>query len=348
MSTVLLTGSQGFIATYICCELLNNGYQVIGVDDFSKYGQVIRPQDNHPNFLFDQVDIVKNYVHLENLVYHYKPKYIISCAAKIGGIAYFNEHSYEILHDNEAIMSNVCDAAIYAHKSYGLKRFINISSSMVFEQTKIYPTPETEINNCSPPLSSYGFQKLATEYWTRELYRSFKIPYTIIRPFNAVGAFEDEAKDEKIIMSGNIKLMMSHVLPDYVNKSLKKQSPFRILGTGKQIRHLTNGKDIAHAIRLAMESDKAINEDFNISHSEPINMLDLAKRVWEKVNPIKEFIYELEPGYEFDVQVRSPSVEKAKNLLGFEAKISIDQSIDEVVNYIKTKEERNIQKYSNL
>ena len=337
--TVLLVGGQGFIGTFMCCDLLNNGYNVISCDNFSKYGRVSRPQDNHERFRLAEFNIIgkEGDIWLENLIWKYQPSYIINFAAKIGGIAMFHEYPYDILRDNELIMATIMDNALAAHKKHGLERLIVLSSSMVFEQTNIYPTPESEVKRCPPPLSSYGFSKLAVEYWVKAANKQYNLPYTIIRPFNSVGAYEDEAINTKEVMSGNIKLMMSHCLPDFCNKAIKKQDPFRILGTGKQIRHLTNGRDIAEGIRLAMESDRGLNEDFNISHPESITMLELAERVWKKVNPKLPFNYELEPGYEFDVQKRSPDVTKAKKLLGFEAKISIDESIDEVINYIKNK-----------
>ena len=66
-------------------------------------------------------------------------------------------------------------------------------------------------------------------------------------------------------MSGNVKLALSHVVPDLVLKVLKGQDPLHILGEGNQVRHYTYGADLAHGIRLAMESPKAVNEDFNLS-----------------------------------------------------------------------------------
>ena len=79
-------------------------------------------------------------------------------------------------------------------------------------------------------------------------------------------------------MSGNVKLAMSHVVPDLVLKVLKGQDPLHILGDGSQVRHYTYGGDLAHGIRLAMESDAAVNDDFNLSTAQSTTVLELAER----------------------------------------------------------------------
>jgi nucleoside-diphosphate-sugar epimerase len=108
-----------------------------------------------------------------------------------------------------------------------------MSSSMVFESTSVYPTPEGEQLKSPPPLSTYGFQKLACEYFAKGAWEQYKLPYTIIRPFNCIGIGEKRALCDKEIMSGNVKLAMSHVVPDLVQKVLKGQDPLHILGSGE-------------------------------------------------------------------------------------------------------------------
>ena len=106
--TVLVTGSQGFIGSYLCLELLNNGYQVIGVDNFSKYGKVSRPHDSHKNFIFHEMDVL-------DLKYETVPEeflevdYIIAVAAMIGGISYFHKYAYDLMATNERIMASTFD-----------------------------------------------------------------------------------------------------------------------------------------------------------------------------------------------------------------------------------------------
>ena len=136
-------------------------------------------------------------------------------------------------------------------------------------------------------------------------------------------------------MSGNVKLLMSHVVPDLVNKCLLGQDPLHILGSGCQVRHYTNGRDIARGMRMALESEHAINEDFNISTAQGTTVMELARMVWERVNPGRPFRAVSDPPYEHDVQKRVPDVEKARRILGFEAKIGLSESLDEVVGWLR-------------
>jgi nucleoside-diphosphate-sugar epimerase len=332
---VLLTGSQGFIGSYICQELLENGYKVVGIDNYSKYGQVSRPQDKNPNFKLYVADVLTD--EFSQIVSDEKPDMIIAGAAMIGGISYFHKYAYDLLATNERILAQTFDAAIKGHQEGWLKRIIVMSSSMVFEETTVYPTPETEIKNCPPPSSTYGFQKLASEYFAKGAFEQYGLPYSIVRPFNCVGVGEEDSISEHEVTSGNIKLMMSHVLPDLINKILKGQNPLHVLGCGDQVRCYTNVSDLARGIRMVMESDKAINNDFNLSTSTATSVLELAEKIWGYLRPDEPFNHVCDAGYEYDVQKRIPNTSKAKELLGFEAVISLDNSIQEVINYMKDK-----------
>ena len=331
---ILITGSQGFIGSYICNELLDKGHEVIGVDNFSKYGELKRPHDNHSNFKLYKRDILIDQLHDICLIE--KPDQIIAGAAMIGGITYFHKFAYDLLSTNERILAETFDAAIKGYKEGYLKRIVVLSSSMVFEETNTYPTPESDILNCPPPSSTYGFQKLASEYFAKGAFEQYGLPYTIIRPFNCVGIGEEDSIGEEEVMSGNVKLMMSHVLPDLINKTLKGQKPLRILGEGNQVRCYTNGKDLARGIRIAMESEDAINEDFNISTPVGTCVLELAELIWDKIND-EPFSYESDEPFTYDVQRRIPNVDKAREILGFEAEISLEESVDEVLEYMRNK-----------
>jgi nucleoside-diphosphate-sugar epimerase len=332
---ILLTGSQGFIGSYICQELLENGYKVVGIDNYSKYGRVSRPQDKNLNFKLYVSDVLSD--EFLKIVSDEKPDMIIAGAAMIGGISYFHKYAYDLLSTNERILAQTFDAAIKGYQEGWLKRIIVMSSSMVFEETTVYPTPETEIKNCPPPSSTYGFQKLASEYFAKGAFEQYGLPYSIVRPFNCVGIGEEDSISEHEVTSGNIKLMMSHVLPDLINKILKGQNPLHVLGCGDQVRCYTNGSDLARGIRMVMESDKAINNDFNLSTSTATSVLELAEKIWGYLRPNEPFVHVCETGYEYDVQKRVPNTSKAKELLGFEAVISLDDSIQEVINYMKKK-----------
>jgi len=128
---------------------------------------------------------------------------------------------------------------------------------------------------------------------------------------------------------------MSHVVPDLVQKVLKGQDPLHILGSGDQIRHYTYGGDLAKGIVMAMEHPEAKCEDFNLSTAQGTTVLELAEAIWRKIKgPDAEFRTVHDDPFEYDVQRRVPSTEKAKRVLGFEAQTTLDQMLDEVIPWI--------------
>lgn len=329
---VLVTGSAGFIGGYLVEEMLAHGHDVYGVDNYSKYGRVQKSYDNHPRYHFVEGD-AKNVALMKELCAGVDQ--VVAGAAMIGGISYFHEMAYDLLAENERICAATFDAAIWAHANRSLKRIVVISSSMVFESAAVYPTPEGEQLRSPPPLSTYGFQKLATEYYCKGAHEQYGLPYTIVRPFNCVGIGEGRALVDKEVLSGNVKLAMSHVVPDLVQKVLKGQDPLHILGSGGQVRHYTYGGDLARGIRVCAESPKAVNNDFNLSIAKSTTVLELAEAIWKKLKPGKPFNYTSDKPFQYDVQKRVPDVQKAKDVLGFEATTPLETVLDEVIPWIQ-------------
>ncbi len=333
MAKVLVSGSAGFIGGYVVEALLQQGHQVVGLDDHSKYGPVARSYDGHPNYRLVEGDARDS-----ELVYSLLDgcQHFIAGAAMIGGISYFHTYAYDLLATNERIIASSCDAAIRAHRDGGLEKVTYLSSSMVFEGTDRWPSYEGQEQEVPPPMSSYGFQKLAVEYFARAAHQQYGLPYTIIRPFNCVGIGEERALGDVEIESGNVKLAMSQVVPDLVQKVLKGQDPLHILGDGSQIRHYTYGGDLAQGIVLAMEHPAALNEDFNLSTQESTTVLELAQLIWAKIKGAETpFRHVCDTPFEHDVQRRVPSTEKARRVLGFEATTSLSQMLDEVIPWIQ-------------
>jgi nucleoside-diphosphate-sugar epimerase len=334
---VLVTGAAGFINGYLVPELLEAGHDVIGVDKFSKYGRLAKSYDDHPRYRFVEGE-AKDVDLLRDLAAECDQ--VVAAAAMIGGISYFHEFAYDLLAENERILAATFDAAIAARSAGHLERIVVMSSSMVYESATVFPTPEGAQLSSPPPISTYGFQKLASEYFAKGAWQQFRLPYTIVRPFNCVGIGERRAVRDTDVMSGNVKLALSHVVPDLALKVLKGQDPLHILGEGSQVRHYTYGGDLAHGIRLAMESPRAVNEDFNLSTARSTTVLELAECIWTKVHgPGRPFRYVSDPPFEHDVQLRVPDVRKARGVLGFEATTSLESMLDEVVPWIRSEVE---------
>jgi nucleoside-diphosphate-sugar epimerase len=330
---ILVTGAAGFINGYLVPDLLEAGHEVIGLDDFSKYGPLTKSYDTHPHYEFVEGD-AKDLDLMRELAADVDQ--IVAAAAMIGGISYFHEFAYDLLAENERILASTFDAAIAAHGTGRLERIVVVSSSMVFESATEFPTPEGAQLTSPPPTSTYGFQKLSAEYFARGAWEQYRLPYTIVRPFNCVGIGERRAVRDADVMSGNVKLALSHVVPDLALKVLKSQDPLHILGDGSQVRHYTYGGDLARGIRLAMESPKALNDDFNLSTARSTTVLELAECIWSKVHADdRPFRYVADSPFEHDVQMRVPDVRKAKAILGFEATTSLESMLDEVIPWIR-------------
>lgn len=334
MAKVLVSGSAGFIGGYVVEELLSRGHHVVGIDNYSKYGKVTKSYDDSPAYTFVEGDCtdVPLMTELVSDCDHF-----IAGAALIGGISYFHAYAYDLLATNERIMAASCDAALKAFASGKgrLQKVTYMSSSMVFESTEHWPSAEGDERKVAPPLSSYGFQKLAVEYFARAAWEQYELPFTIVRPFNCVGIGESRAIGEHEVLSGNVKLAMSHVVPDLIQKIVKGQDPLHILGEGNQVRHYTYGADLARGIVTAMEHPAALNEDFNLSTAESTTVLQLAEMIWDKIHKgAKPFSYVSDPAYEYDVQKRVPAVGKARDVLGFEATTSLSEMLDLVIPWI--------------
>lgn len=329
---ILVTGSAGFICGYLVDELLKSGHEVYGIDNFSKYGKVEKSYDKHPNYHFTFGD-VKDVELMKRLAGECDQ--VLAAAAMIGGISYFHEMAYDLIAENERIAAATFDAAIWAFKNKSLKKINVMSSSMVYESALSFPSYEGDQRKCPPPLSTYGFQKLACEYFAQGAWEQYKLPFTVIRPFNCVGTGEKRALCDKEILSGNVKLAMSHVVPDIAHKIIKGQDPLHILGSGAQIRHYTYAGDLARGIRLCIERPEAVNEDFNLSTPVSTNVVELSELIWKKIRKDgKPFRFTSDTPFKYDVQKRVPSVDKAKRLLGFSADTTLDQILDEVLPWI--------------
>ena len=330
---ILVTGSSGFIAGYLIAELLDAGHEVVGLDNDSKYGRMERAFDGHPGYRAVLGD-AKDPAILSELLSDCDQ--FVAAAAIIGGISLFHELAYDLLAENERITAAAFDAAIAAHKRGTLEKITVVSSSMVYENCDVYPTPEGAQRISPPPHSTYGFQKLATEYFAQGAREQYGLPFTIVRPFNCIGIGEKRAKSDKEILSGNVKLAMSHVVPDLVQKGAERdriRSTFWGDGPSGPALYLRRRPCPGHAY-LAIESPDALNEDFNLSTAASTTVLELAELIWRKIKGHEPLRIVSDKPYTYDVQRRVPAVEKAKRLLGFEAKTTLSEALDEIIPWI--------------
>jgi nucleoside-diphosphate-sugar epimerase len=251
--------------------------------------------------------------------------HVVHLAAIVGGIANFHKLPHTLTEVNNALYNAVVRAAL----DHDCERFVYVSSSMVFERATQFPTTEEHVWECPMPRSAYGFSKLTGEVYCRAAHDEHGLPFTICRPFNAYGPGELPDDEPGI----------AHMVPDVIRKVLSGQRPLQIFGDGTQTRTLTHVDDIADGIVTAMASPAGLNEDFNVSAADERTVAEIARVIWEACGRAPED-FELEhlPSFEVDVVRRWPSVEKARRLLGWSARIGLAEGIGQTVEWLRSQE----------
>jgi len=314
---VLVTGGAGFLGSHLVEKLLELRAIVIVVDNLSKGStKNIEKYFSSPNFKFLNKDIttrdsVKGLLKDIDVCFH--------LAARIGGIGYFHRYPATILRDNTLMTINLWDEAVNANTDI---KMVYISSSMVYERTNIFPTPESALERIPPPLTSYGFSKLVGEYIAKAYYEEFGIPYIIVRPFNIYGPGEEPGD----------YVGYAHVIPDLIKKILSGQYPLEILGTGDQTRCFTYVTDAVEGILLVTE--QAVNDDFNVGSDEEVKIKDLARLLWRICGRKESFKIKCLPSFKYDVKRRVPDVTKVKKL-GWSPKVKLEEGLKKVVEWYR-------------
>lgn len=253
--------------------------------------------------------------------------HVIHLAAIVGGIANFHKLPFTLTEANNALTGAVARASV----DNDVERFVYVSSSMVFENAREFPTTEEHLLDCPAPRSAYGFSKLAGEVYTRAAHDEHGLRYTICRPFNAYGPGEIPDPQEPGI---------AHAVPDLIAKALAGQQPLQIFGSGRQTRTLTHIDDIADGIVASMTALAGENQDFNISATEELTVAEIARLIWDVCGQDPErFVLEHLQPFEVDVRRRWPSVEKARRMLGWEARADLRQGIAETVDWLRGRAE---------
>ncbi len=311
MSRVLVTGGAGTIGAAVVRRLLSDPAWEVRVSDQRAAPQWMREGcEVHTGDLRDLHEAraaTRGCTH------------VIHLAAIVGGIANFHRLPYTLTEVNNALYNAIIRAALDEE----VERFVYVSSSMVFERATEFPTSEAHLPDCPTPQSAYGFSKLTGEVYCRAAHDEHGLPFTICRPFNAYGPGEVPDAEPGI----------AHAVPDLIKKVLSAQRPLQIFGTGEHTRTLTHVDDIADGIVSAMGAAAALNEDFNISASEELTVAEIARVVWEACGEDPaQFELEHLPSFTVDVVRRWPSVEKAKRLLGWEARIGVQEGIAATVS----------------
>jgi UDP-glucose 4-epimerase len=323
MKKVLCLGGAGFIGSYVVRDLLEAGYHVTVIDNFSKYGYLRHDFYEHPQFRLESKDVRAMYPA------EFSGYDIVLClAALIGGIKYFHRIPYRIARDNTEILAHAIDSTLAAAPE---ALFVYFSSSMVYERMT-RPVTEEDALNQPAPVTNYGMQKLFGEFMTRGAHTEFGLQYLIVRPFNAVGGGElpDLRRD------GSVDFGMAHVIPDFVYKAIIRQTPFEIFGDGDQVRTFTHARDVAAGLRAILDAGLR-NDDFNICGNSTETVADLARKIWARVNdgeafpPVKSM-----PVPPADVRFRIGVSDKLHAATGWQPKYDVDAIVDDTYQFVSS------------
>lgn len=292
---LLLTGSEGSLAQW-CIKRLELTYDIVGVDNFSRYGF----QDRDRSYVFEQVNLT-NLTEVDTLFSKYKFDYVLHCAAQIYGVKGFHIYSADILNNNTVSTANLLASCV----QHQIKKIAFISSSMVYENAIVFPLREEYTDTIAPPTTGYGMSKLIGERMLKEYRAQYGLNYVVWRPFNIVTPHERSDREPGI----------AHVMADFIEKIIFKKDPvIEIFGDGNQIRCFTWIDDIAKII--SEKSFDSITDDqiYNVGSETPTRIIDLAKMIYQQSNRTDFFNPKFIDIYTDDVKLRIPDCSKAKTI----------------------------------
>ncbi len=254
--------------------------------------------------------------------------HVIHLAAIVGGIANFHRLPHTLTEVNNALYNAVIRAALELE----VERFVYVSSSMVFERAELFPTPEEYLPDCPVPLSAYGFSKLTGEVYCRAAHAEHGLPYTICRPFNAYGpgelpdaepgiahAVPGPDREGALGAAAAADLRLWRADPDAdPRRGHRRRGGHRdelAGGAERGLQHL--GLARAHG-----RGDRAVSSGRRAARTRTSSCSSTL------------------PSFEVDVQRRWPSVEKARRLLGWEARIAVEDGIAATVGWLRERRAR--------
>ncbi|AAD35594.1 UDP-glucose 4-epimerase [Thermotoga maritima MSB8] len=303
---ILVTGGAGFIGSHVVDKLIENGYGVIVVDNLSS-GKV---ENLNRNALFYEQSIEDEEM-MERIFSLHRPEYVFHLAAQASVAISVREPARDA-------KTNIIGSLVLLEKSikYGVKKFIFSSTggAIYGENVKVFPTPETEIPH---PISPYGIAKYSTEMYLEFFAREYGLKYTVLRYANVYGPRQDPYGE-----AGVVAIFTERML---------RGEEVHIFGDGEYVRDYVYVDDVVRANLLAME--KGDNEVFNIGTGRGTTVNQLFKLLKEITGYDKEPVYK--PPRKGDVRKSILDYTKAKEKLGWEPKVSLEEGLKLTVEYFR-------------
>jgi len=199
---------------------------------------------------------------------------------------------------------------------------------MVYERCETVPSDEKDVDDMRIPFTDYGLSKLVGERLSRAFQKQYGVDFTIWRPFNIITPFEKAEPEPGV----------AHVFADFVDRLiLRNENPLQVLGDGEQVRCFTWIGDVARAIARFSFDERTRNEAFNLGNPDPTKISDLARMIFKSgqnqgaIRKGEELRFEHRPIFADDVRIRVPAVEKARRVLGWQAEVKTQDSVDRCV-----------------
>ncbi len=309
--TVFLTGGAGFIGSSLAERLVDQNKIVI-YDNLHRNALKSTTLPDHPNVQFKQGDVLDG----EGLAKAMQGATHVVHLAAIAGVDTVMKSPVRTMRVNLLGTVNVLEAASHLTN---LECFVDFSTSEVFG-THAYKVEETHVTSqgsVGEARWSYAVSKLAGEYLTHSYYHEMKLPAVTVRPFNIYGPNQ--------VGVGAIHHFIRRALQD---------EEIEINGDGSQIRAWCYISDIVDALLLIFEKPEAKGEVFNIGNPRStVTVFDLAKHIIRLAGSKSKIGFR--PLNYTDVEIRVPSIEKARSLLGFEPKVDLEEGLKATISWYR-------------
>lgn len=306
----LVTGGAGFIGSHLCDYLLEKGYEVVCIDNLLTGSEKnIKHLENNANFKFIKADIVSDIPDLGKI------DYIFHLASPASPIDY-QKNPEETLLANSLGTLNILKLAKEKEAVV-----LIASTSEIYGDPKEHPQKETYWGNANSfgPRACYDESKRFAEAASYVFISKYNIDARIVRIFNTYGPRMQ--KDD------------GRVVSNFINQAIKGD-PFTIYGDGKQTRSFCFVSDMVEGICKAMFTKGTKGQIFNLGNPEEYTVLELAEKIKEMTGAKSEFVFESLP--QDDPMQRQPDISKAKEVLGWEPKVSVDEGLKKTIEYYRS------------
>ena len=309
---ILLTGGAGFIGSTLGRRLVEDN-EIIALDNLHRDALSGTEVAEHPNLTFVHADVLDADAVREAAA---GATHIVHLAA-IAGVDTVRESPVRTMRVNLIGTYNVLEAALATRGS--LERLVDFSTSEVFG-THAYNVGEghvSTIGSVGEIRWTYAVSKLAGEHMAHAYREEHGIPVVTIRPFNVYGPGQ--------IGGGAIR--------SFIEAALAGRD-LTIHGDGSQIRAWCYVDDMVEALLLCLEQDEAVGQTFNVGNARSaVTIFDLAQRIKRIMDAPGEIVFQ--PLHYADVELRIPNVEKAREVLGFEAKVDLDDGLARTIAWYR-------------